>query len=395
MKQVRVGLVGLSARGLNWIDSLQRVKDCKLVAICDCYEPLLGKAVNFANDPDIQPYTDFGKMLAHAPLDAVAVCVAPEHHADLACRTLERGKHLICEVPLANSLAGCWQLVLAVERSHGLKFMMAEQRNYQAFVQAWRRMAADGTLGKILFCEAQYFHGMGRDRFYVDGRTGQRITIDEAQRNPHAVKSRYWAQAHPLYYLTHDLGPLLHILDDRVEKVVAMGTRRGSYYYENIPFPDIEVALMHTERDTLLRLATGFHVPTLKVEPTGYHWYHIMGTKGRLETRRAKNDTMKMWLPEHLMEDMAAVEWDYLPGQIPPEAVGSGHHNTDYLPVADFVRCVLEDTPSPIDVYKAAEMTAPGLVAGASVEQGSRCLKVPDFRPGPGRKSGEAPKEIS
>jgi len=232
---------------------------------------------------------------------------------------------------------------------------------------------------------------MGRNRFYNDGRTGERITIEEAKDNPHAIKSRYWRKAHPIYYLPHELSPLLYVLDDRVKSVVAMSTRRESYCFEGIPFPDIEVALMHTEKDAILRLATSFHVPTLKVEPTGYHWYHIMGTKGRLETRRSQSDTMKMWLPEHHMKDMAAVEWDYLPGQIPQEAVGSGHHDADYFPMANFVKCILDDGPSPLDVYRAAEITAPALIAGESIDEAFKHLEVPEFRPGACRKTGRPP----
>ena len=392
MKWVRIGLVGLSARGLTWINTLRRVKDFEIVAICDRYEHLLGEAVTFADDPDIQPYTDYDTMLKEAPLDAVGVCVAPADQPDLICQALDAGKHVVCEVPLCYSLEGCWKVVLAVESSGGLKFMMAEQIRHLAVMQAWKKIVASGDLGKPLFVEGQYFHGMGRNRFYNDGRTGERITIEEARGNPHAIKSRYWRKAHPIYYLPHELSPLLNILDDRVKDVVAMSTRRESYHYEGIPFPDIEVALMHTEKDVILRLATAFHVPTLKVEPTGYHWYHIMGTKGRLETRRSKSDTMKMWLPEQHMEDMAAVEWDYLPEQIPPEAIGCGHHNADYFPMANFAKCILEDTPSAMDVYQAVDVTVPALFAGRSIDEGCKPLAVPDFRPGVCRKPGRPPQ---
>jgi len=391
MKEVRIGLVGLSARGLCWIDSLKRVKDCKITALCERYEPLLEKAAEFAGDPDIKPYTSYEKMLAEAPIDAVGVCVAPDDQPDLICQALEAGKHVACEVPLCYSLEGCWKVVVAAEKNPGLKFMMAEQIRYLGVMQAWRKMVQDGTLGKILFCEGQYFHGMGRDRFYVDGRTGKRITLEEAKDNPHAVKSRYWRKTHAIYYLPHELSPLLNILDDRVKTVVAMSTRPESYYYEGIPFSDIEVALMRTEKDVILRLAAGFHVPSLKVEPAGYHWYHIMGTRGRVETNRSKSDGMKMWLPEQHMDDMAIVHWDYLPYQLPPGAMGSGHHNADYFPMANFVRCVLDDTASPMDAYRAAEVTAPALMAGMSIDKGSVPLEVPDFRPGAGRKTGHLP----
>ncbi len=394
MKEVRVGIVGLSARGLNWIDSFRRVKRCRIVALCERYEPLLGQAMEFAKDSSITPYTDFDKMLKEASLDAVGVCVAPNDQPELIRRAMAAGKHVACEVPLSYSIADCWKVIQAVEKSGGLKFMMAEQVRYAGWAQAWKKMVGDGTLGKVVFCEGQYFHGMGRDRFYVDSETGRRLTLEEARDNPKAIKSRYWSNRHSIHYLPHELSPMLSILDDRVKKVVAMSTRRESYYYEGIPFSDMEVALMHTEKDSILRLACGFQLPTLKMEITGYHWYHLMGTKGRVETARSNKDTMKMWLPEQHMTDMASVTWDYLPYQVPPEAFGSGHHNADYFPMAEFVRCIREDAPSPMDVYRAAEVTIPALLAGVSIDQGSACIEVPDFRPCAKRRAGELPSEI-
>lgn len=391
MNDIRVGIVGLGPRGLNWIDSFRRVKGCRIVALCERYEPLLAQALQFARDPAIVPYTDFSRMLKEAPLDAVGVCTAPDDHPDLICQSLAAGKHVASEVPLCYSVDGCWKVIRAVEKSGGSKFMMAEQHQYTGWAQAWKKMVAAGDLGKVVFGEGQYLHGLGRDRFYVDSVTGRRLTIEEARNNPRAARSRYWTNRHPLFYLPHELSALLGILDDRIKSVTAMSTRRESYYYEGIPFPDIEVALMRTEKDTLLKLAVGFQVPTLKVEITAYHWYHLMGTKGRLETARSGRDTMKMWLPEQHMTDMAAVTWDYLPHQLPPEAIGATHHNADYFPMAEFIRCIREDAPSPMDVYRSAEITVPALLAGISIDQGSTCLEVPAFRPCAARRAGELP----
>ena len=390
MSVVRVGLVGMGNRGLNWIDSFERVKGCVITAICDKYPALLDRALDAARDSGIHTYEDCDKMLAEAPIDAVGIVVEPHNQADLICRALTARKHVACEVPLSYSIDDCWQVVLAVEKSDR-KFMMAEQIRYTAWAQAWKKMVAEGTLGKIVFCEGQYIHGMGRDRFYMDGRTGERLTIEEAKDNPQAIKSRFWSNPHPIHYLPHELSPLLNMLDDRVVKVVAMGTRRESYYYEGIPFPDIEVALMHTANDTILRLAAGFLIPSLQVEPAGHHWYHAMGTKGRVELNRARNDGMKMWLPEHHMSDAAVVDWDYRRGEIPNEAFGSGHHHADYFPMAEFVKCIQRDTPSPMDVYRTVEATVPSLYAGLSIERGSQPIDVPDFRPGPDRRAGEPP----
>ena len=84
--------------------------------------------------------------------------------------------------------------------------------------------------------------------------------------------------------------------------------------------------------------------------------------------------------------------WDFDADEVPPEALASGHGGTDYYPIRNFVDSLLANTTPAFDVYRAAETAAPAILAAQSVEQGSARLEVPDFRPGPSRKLGEAPE---
>jgi predicted dehydrogenase len=320
--------------------------------------------------------------------------VEPESNAEVVVRSLEAGKHVICEVPLAYTLEDCWRIILAVERS-GLTMAMAEQLSYAPFVPAWPQLIDDGLLGKIIYAEAQYLHGLPDEWYWTDARTGRRLSWAEAKTNPTAVKSRLWTLLHPIWYNPHSLGPLLRILDDRVTQVTCLSTRRQSYYREDVPLPDIEVALMHTERDTIVRLAAGLVAPSAEV----HHWFHLLGTRGEVETDRRRADYRSLlgagsllWLADHYMRSRTEVDWSftaYQPGTAPPLA--SGHGGLDHYPVYDFIHSILEDRAPLVDVYRAAEIAGPAIVAGQSAEQGAVPLPVPDFRPGPQRQVGQAP----
>ena len=258
--------------------NLLRIKTCRVTALCDRVEALVGQAYREAGDPDIACYTDYEEMLAKADIDAVAIVTAPHDQPDLICRAMEAGKHATCEVSLTYNMEDLWRVVVAVERS-GLKFQMAEQVMYHAFVNAWRKLVVEGKLGHVIFAEGQYLHGMTPDRFWVDSETGERIHLDEAANHPRAVKSRMWNwYPHPILYMATDLGPILSVLEDRVTRVTCMGTRPHSYYYEGIPASDIQVALMHTEKDTIIRMAAGF---TYATTPRDHHWWHLRGPQGR------------------------------------------------------------------------------------------------------------------
>ena len=387
-REVKIGIIGTSRRG-QYLSSLYHTIDgCRITAICDRYEHLVQQAWTQLGDNAIARYTDHHAMLREADIDAVMIIVQPEHAADLIVEALEAGKHVMSEVPLAYSLEDCWRIVLAVEKS-GLKFQLAEQMRYAPFIQAWRQMVQDDRLGKVLFVEGEYLHGMTDERYWVDSETGVMLDYHDAANNPKAIKSRFWNLTHPIYYLPHELSPILSLINDRVVKVSCMSTRRPSYYHEWFPNPDIEVALMHTENDVILRLAAGFTMPTLHKNVTGGHWYHVMGTKGSVETHRSNAERMKMWLPFEMMNEPAEVAWEHTAQTAPPAAISSGHGGNDYYPMATFVASILDDAVPPLDVYTAVETAAPAIVAALSAEQGGACLEVPDFRPNAARKAGE------
>ena len=397
MSRVRFGIVGMGQRGrLGWIRNLQLSDETAVVAVCDKIAPLAREGATQAGIGEENAYRDLDLLLARDDVDAVAIVVEPEHQAEIAVRALEAGKHVICEVPLAYSLEDCWRIVLAVERT-GRTLALAEQGSYAPFTLAWRRLLDEGLLGRIIYAEAQYFHAPDDSYlgWWIDAETGRGLSWEEAARNPNARKNRAWTLTHPIWYSPHSLGPLLRLLDDRVVTVTCMSTRRRSYYHEAVPLPDVEVALMHTERDTILRIANGFVVPG----PEPWHWFHLLGTLGEVETgrRRAEGDPTQgagslLWLANHHMRSRSEVDWGLNPFQPGMRRrLASGHGGLDYAPVEDFVRSILDGRPPTIDVYRAAEIAGPAAVAGLSAERGFVPLPVPDFRPGPQRPIGQPP----
>ena len=384
-KQVRIGFLGMGMRGRDWLKFWPRIKNAKVVAICERYDFLLKKAYAESGDPEIQCYSDFTKMLKEANIDAVGVITGADTQAALICQALEAGKHVISEVPLTYSLEDCWKLVLTVEKT-GMKYLFGEQVRYWPFVSAWKKMVREGMLGKIVFAEGQYL-GYYPTLFWTDRETGDYLTIEQARNNPRAEKA--WRNGkHQIIYLPHELSPILSILDDRVTKVACMGTRPQSYVHPEIMCPDVEVAVMHTEKDTVMKLACGFTVP----RGCPHHWFHLLGTKGAVETGRTGHTGLhdgKMWFADSWMADVSEVKWGWDLLKMPPEAIGCGHDNSDYFPASAFIECILNDTPPPMDIYKAVETAAPAIIAAMSAEQGGRCMDVPDFRPGPHRAPGK------
>jgi hypothetical protein len=147
----------------------------------------------------------------------------------------------------------------------------------------------------------------------------------------------------PIHYLPHELSPILMVLDDRVVKVTAMGTDLPSYAHPEINKSDIQVALMKTEKDTVLRMLCGFTQP---LPPNkDHHHYQIIGTRGSLETGRSSRERAKFWFADSQMHDMADVDWSRARTDASPEVLASGHHGTDYYVHTAFRDAVLGVRP--------------------------------------------------
>ena len=387
MDQIRVAVVGLGHRAVGaWFRHLQEIEGYRITAICDRVEALHEPALARLRHPrGVRVYRRYEDVLADGDVDAVALTVRSKDQGALAAQALEAGKHVNAEVPAAHTIEDCWRIVLAAERS-GRVYQSAEQTRYWAFVDAWRQLIAEGRLGHVTLCEGQYFHYIPH-YFFRDPRTNRSCLPHESGAHPEAERTWFDAMP-PIHYLPHELSPLLKVLDDRVTEVVAMSTGSPSRAHPEVRQPDMQVALMKTEKDAILRLAASFAQPHPE---RNYHWYQVTGTRGRVEWKRAARDLPRLWLAGEQMHDLAEVDWRTERTDAPAEARASGHGGADWYVHAAFRDAVLHGTPLDFDVYRALDTAAPAILAAKSIAQGSRPLTVPDFRPSPSRPAGAPP----
>jgi 2-hydroxy-4-carboxymuconate semialdehyde hemiacetal dehydrogenase len=89
--------------------------------------------------------TELDEVLADPSVDVVLICSPSDVHFEQAERSLRAGKHVLCEIPMATSLAETDRLIQAVQET-GRTFMVCHtQRFYRGLMEA-RRMLAEGEL---------------------------------------------------------------------------------------------------------------------------------------------------------------------------------------------------------------------------------------------------------
>src|SRR5690606_5292789 len=81
--------------------------------------------------------------------DAIVVTSANAHHRDLVLEAARRGVHVLCEKPLATSVADAEKMVAAC-REAGVVLMTAFPVHFSPAVEALRSAIADGTLGEVI-----------------------------------------------------------------------------------------------------------------------------------------------------------------------------------------------------------------------------------------------------
>lgn len=381
-KKVRLALVGTSSRCHALMEAYHHHPQLEVVACCDTAE---SKAENFVgifekiSGQTIKAYTSYEAMCKDVAFDAVMIACDPDVQVDIACDAMNRGIHVMTEVPAAFSIEQCEKLVDTVEKT-GCKYQLAEQARYWNFVRVWREMAQRNEFGKIIFADGEYLHYEPAWDNFVNRKTGHTVVTSDPSyyANPDYVLSwrgRIWRN--PIFYLPHTLSPLLSITGGRITKVSCMGTRPLSYSTEGLYARDIQNAIMYNSEDTVFSVRTGYTSPYGGKAGTGAHWYQIKGTEKSVEWCRSTIDTPKMYTKGG---DWEACDWGTSDPNAEEHIREAAHGGTDYYPIAYFVEAILEDKTPPMDVYKAVETAAPAILAAQSCEQGGVLLEVPDFR---------------
>jgi predicted dehydrogenase len=102
--------------------------------------------------------TDWQAMIARSDVDLVDICTPGDTHMEIAVAALEAGKHVLCEKPLANSVAEAEVMAAAAERAsaNGVRAMVGFTYRRVPAIALARRLVAEGRLGEIRHVRAQY-----------------------------------------------------------------------------------------------------------------------------------------------------------------------------------------------------------------------------------------------
>jgi predicted dehydrogenase len=102
--------------------------------------------------------TDWKAVVARDDVQLVDVCTPGSSHAEIAIAALSAGKHVLCEKPLANTVAEAWAMVEAARtaRAAGVRSMVGFNYRRVPAATLARQLVAEGRLGTVRHVRAQY-----------------------------------------------------------------------------------------------------------------------------------------------------------------------------------------------------------------------------------------------
>ena len=102
--------------------------------------------------------TEWRSLIDRDDVDLVDICTPGDTHAEIALAALAAGKHVLCEKPLANSVAEAEAMTAAADAAQQRGVLSSVGFNYRrtpALAHA-RRLVEDGAVGTIRHIRAQY-----------------------------------------------------------------------------------------------------------------------------------------------------------------------------------------------------------------------------------------------
>lgn len=399
---VRVGFIGLGARGTGAVRRFTYVSGAKIVALSDLHSDRVEKSqalLEKANLPAAFNYSgeedSWKELCDRDDIDLVYIASDWKRHADMMIYAMEQGKHVACEVPAAMTLEEIWSVVNTAERTQK-HCMQLENCVYDFFELTTLNMAQKGVFGEVLYAEGAYIHQLENGGDWNHYESDWRLEYNKNHRGD--------------LYPTHGIGPISQLLDihrgDKMNYLVAMDSDPVSipnWIKEN---RDEEVGDFKNGQHTMTMIRTEkgktMHIQHDVASPRPYsRMYQLAGTKGfankypnqgyALQASQIgeeissdyENLNVHSYMPEDakikLMEKYKHPIHKELEEQA--KKVG-GHGGMDFVMDSRLIYCLQNGLPLDMDVYDLAEWCSLIPLTALSLEHGSAPVEIPDFTRG-------------
>jgi phthalate 4,5-cis-dihydrodiol dehydrogenase len=142
---LRIGIAGLGRAGAAMLAAMVQHPLVRVTAAAD---PRPEPRDRFEAELGGETYASVEEMCASPNVDAVYVATPHQLHMENVVAAANAGLHIICEKPIALSLAECDAMIAAVERT-GVQLVIGHTHSHDPAVRVMRRMIVSGEHGRV------------------------------------------------------------------------------------------------------------------------------------------------------------------------------------------------------------------------------------------------------
>jgi len=340
-RKIRMGIAGYGYSRFGAAFSFQDHPNVEVAAVTDL---IPDRCVELARRCRCdKTYPSLEKMIEDDSIEAVFLATDAPSHARHSIASLEKGKHVASAVPAVfGSLEEADRLFTAVKKS-GLNYMMMETSAFRDNLYAMRKLYESGDLGRIVYCEGEYYHYMPEP---LGSFRGWRVGLP------------------PMWYPTHSTAYFTGVTGGGFTEVSCMGMPASIGHLTpsgnscGNPF-GTEIGLFRMDNGAMARMAVSWDTP-------GHE-----GETGRI--RASKGSFSREF--DGLDKGIPAVAKPPLPPGVEPGGHGGSH---GYL-AHEFVMSIIEKRKPLVDVTWALNMTAAGIAAHQSALRDGELTIIPSF----------------
>jgi len=329
---IPTGVIGTGGRGTTVMRGV--LEHGKVTAVCDTNAERMAKAAEIAARDTPATFADYRRLLDRKDIEAVVIATPPYLHAEMAEASLQAGKHVYCEKPVAITPASVQQVVKAARGSKQVFVSGQQLRSYRRLSAAVQKIRG-GAIGEVLMVKAQRHAesdlshtGTSAEWFFDVEKSGGYLI----EMSVHNLDLCNWAiGATPMR--AAGFGGILLYKDDPPGRSIMDGYTL-SYDYPN------EVKLYFTQMV--------FHPKGL---PGGGQFVHVYGKEGACD----------------LMGDTSVYALD---GKTPPSELAPKVDEAPNAHMLAFYECIRGKGPNPADVTVGATTALTAIMGHQAITTG-------------------------
>ena len=296
-----------------------------------------------------RPSADYREALDDRDLDAVDICLPHDLHARISIEAIARGKHVLCEKPLAATLPEADAMIAAADRA-GVTLMVAENEVFSPLYRRIRDLIADGAIGKPALVQ------MTRGCFLEESFKKERAWF---------LNEQAAAGGMMMSGGVHDFEKLRMIIGE----VTAVFARRAPQRFVDMQGDDTSVAILRFASGTIGLMVQSFLMKNaLTRSGVEEHTLRIEGANGSI--RAAGTNGGRIVLFRDSVVDPLLADAPFETEIIVPEA------DTFELETAHFVACA-RDGKEPVTAGRKMRRPLALVLAAYESMRTNREVKVP------------------